>query len=80
MAPAIYEAIIDEAHKEHLRVIAHVVDLEDAKAAARAGVDGLAHPPHDTVVDDEFLQLMKQTRRVPVFDHVLVHAGPRMAG
>jgi imidazolonepropionase-like amidohydrolase len=60
MAPAIYEAIIDEAHKEHLRVIAHIVNLEDAKAAARAGVDGLAHPPHDTLVDDEFLHLMKQ--------------------
>jgi imidazolonepropionase-like amidohydrolase len=60
MAPAIYQAIIDEAHKQHLRVIAHVVDLAAAKAAARAGVDGLAHPPHDTVVDDEFLQLMKQ--------------------
>ncbi len=60
MSPEIYQAIIDEAHKEHLPVIAHVVTLAEAKSVARAGVDGIAHPPHDTVVDDEFLQLMKQ--------------------
>jgi imidazolonepropionase-like amidohydrolase len=60
MSPEIYAAIIDEAHKQHLLVIAHIVTLEQGKAAARAGVDGLAHSPHDKVVDDEFIQLMKQ--------------------
>ncbi len=59
MSPEIYQAIIDEAHKEHLPVIAHVVTLAEAKSVARAGVDGIAHPPHDMMVDDEFLQLMK---------------------
>ena len=60
MSPEIYTAIIDEAHKNHLVVIAHIVTLEQGKAAARAGVDGLAHSPHDKVVDDEFIQLMKE--------------------
>ena len=60
MSPEIYTAIIDEAHKNHLIVIAHIVTLEQGKAAARAGVDGLAHSPHDKVVDDEFIQLMKE--------------------
>jgi imidazolonepropionase-like amidohydrolase len=60
MSPEIYTAIIDEAHKQRLIVIAHIVTLSEGKAAARAGVDGLAHSPHDKVVDDEFIHLMKQ--------------------
>ena len=39
----VYEAIIDEAHKQGLRVMAHVFYLEDAKDLVRAGVDGFAH-------------------------------------
>ncbi len=35
--PEIYRAIIDEAHKLHTRVVAHVYYLEDAKGLARAG-------------------------------------------
>ena len=60
MSPEIIAAIIDEAHKQHLAAIAHVVTLADAKTVASAGVDGLAHSPHDLVVDDEFIQLIKQ--------------------
>ena len=60
MSPKVYAAIIDEAHKQHLKAIAHIFYLEDAKGVARAGVDGIAHPVRDKVVDDELLQLMKQ--------------------
>ncbi|MBI2835135.1 MAG: amidohydrolase family protein, partial [Acidobacteria bacterium] len=60
LAPEVYRAIIDEAHKQGLRVMAHVYYLEDAKALVRAGVDGFAHLVRDRDVDDEFVQLMKE--------------------
>ena len=37
MTPALYGAIIDEAHKHKLRVAAHIFALEDAKGLLRAG-------------------------------------------
>ena len=39
--------IIDEAHKNGLRVTAHIFDLEDAKGLIRAGVDAFAHGVRD---------------------------------
>src|SRR5262249_37581500 len=36
LAPELYRAVIDEAHKNRLRVIAHVYTLDDAKATLRA--------------------------------------------
>ncbi|HEY0785513.1 MAG TPA: amidohydrolase family protein, partial [Acidobacteriaceae bacterium] len=60
MQPAIYTAIIDEAHKQHLPVAAHMFYLEDAKALVAAGVDVLAHSVRDKPVDAELIRLMKQ--------------------
>jgi imidazolonepropionase-like amidohydrolase len=60
MKPEIYQAIIEEAHKDHLRVAAHVYYLADAKAAIKAGVDILAHSVRDRPVDNELIVLMKQ--------------------
>ena len=57
--PEIYQAVIDEAHKEHLRVFAHEFYLNDAKALLAAGVDGLAHSIRDQAVDNELVQAMK---------------------
>jgi imidazolonepropionase-like amidohydrolase len=59
MAPEIYRAIIEEAHRAHLRVAAHVYYLEDAKQLVAAGVDVLAHGVRDRPVDDDFIQAMK---------------------
>ena len=47
LPPEIHEAIIDEAHKHKLKVVAHVYYLADAKALAKAGIDGFAHPVRD---------------------------------
>jgi imidazolonepropionase-like amidohydrolase len=58
--PALYRAVIDEAHKLNARVVAHVFYLADAKALARAGVNGFAHLPRDREADDELVALMKQ--------------------
>ena len=59
LTPEIYGAIIDEAHKRGLRVIAHLFDLEDAKGLLRANVDALAHGVRDRDIDDEFVAMFK---------------------
>jgi imidazolonepropionase-like amidohydrolase len=53
--PEVYSAVIDEAHKNGLRVAAHIYDLDDAKAIVRAGVDIIAHGVRDKAVDPELI-------------------------
>src|SRR5579862_639968 len=57
--PEIYQAIIDEAHKQHIRVFAHEFYLGDAKALLAAGIDGFAHSIRDQSVDQDLIQAMK---------------------
>jgi imidazolonepropionase-like amidohydrolase len=59
LKPEVYSAVIDEAHKNGLRVAAHIYDLEDAKAVVQAGVDVIAHGVRDKPVDPEFIDMMK---------------------
>jgi imidazolonepropionase-like amidohydrolase len=59
LKPNLYRAIIDEAHKHNIHVMAHIVDLADVKDLLRAGVDGFAHMIRDKDVDDELLGLLK---------------------
>jgi imidazolonepropionase-like amidohydrolase len=59
LSPALYRAIIDEAHKNRTRVIAHVFYLDDAKDLARAGIDGFAHLVRDKELDDEAVALIR---------------------
>jgi imidazolonepropionase-like amidohydrolase len=59
LKPNLYRAIIDEAHKHDIRVLAHIVDLADVKDLLRAGVDGFAHMIRDKDIDDELLGLLK---------------------
>lgn len=56
----IYRAAIDEAHRQKLRVAAHIWYLEDAKALAASGLDAFAHSIRDQQVDDEIVQTMKK--------------------
>jgi imidazolonepropionase-like amidohydrolase len=60
MKPEIYKAVIDEAHQKGLRVAAHEYALDDAKNLVGDGVDVLAHSVRDQLVDDAFVQSMKQ--------------------
>jgi imidazolonepropionase-like amidohydrolase len=62
LPPNVYRAIIDEAHKRNLRVVAHIYYLEDAKELMRAGIDGFAHGVRDKDVDNEFIELLRQRR------------------
>ena len=60
LTPPLYGAIIDEAHKQGLRVTAHIFSLADAKGLVRAGLDGFAHGVRDMDVDDEFMELLAE--------------------
>ena len=60
LTPELYGAIIDEAHKNGLRVTAHIFALEDAKGLLRAGIDAFAHGVRDRDIDDDFVNMMRQ--------------------
>lgn len=59
LTPPLYSAVIDEAHKNKLRVTAHIFSLEDAKGLLKAGIDSFAHGIRDRDMDDEAIALVK---------------------
>ena len=66
LTPELYGAIIEEAHKQKVRVTAHIFDLEDGKGLLKANVDAFAHSVRDRDVDQDFLNMMKQRPNVTV--------------
>ncbi len=58
LPPSLYMAIIDEAHKNNIRVAAHATGIKHAKDLLRAGIDVFAHMI--TEVDDELVALFKE--------------------
>ena len=60
MAPEIYRAVIDEAHKRGMRVAVHLFYLDDAKSVMDAGADFIAHSVRDKDVDDAFVAMLKR--------------------
>jgi imidazolonepropionase-like amidohydrolase len=56
----IARAIIDEAHRQKLRVAAHIFYLDDAKRLVSMGVNGLVHSVRDLPIDDALLANMKK--------------------
>ena len=70
MSPEVYRAVIDEAHRQHVRVAGHIYYLRDAKAIVEAGVDIVAHGVRNQPVDEEFVRQMKAhgTWYVPTLD------------
>jgi imidazolonepropionase-like amidohydrolase len=63
-------AIVDEAHKNGLKVLTHTVTVERGKDAARARVDVIAHSLQDGQIDQETIDLMKSNS---------VHYAPTLA-
>ena len=59
LTPPLYTAVIDEAHRQKLRVSAHIFSLEDAKGLLKAGIDSFAHGIRDRDMDDEAIALLK---------------------
>jgi imidazolonepropionase-like amidohydrolase len=70
----LYRAIIDEAHRNNLRVAVHATELAQAKDLLRAGIDVFAHMISD--VDDELVELFKQHPNTVVLSTL---GGPRRA-
>ena len=64
LTPALYGAVIDEAHSEGLRVTAHIFNLEDAKGLLRAGIDAFAHGIRDRDIDNELVALWSERPNV----------------
>jgi imidazolonepropionase-like amidohydrolase len=60
MTPAVYQAVIDQAHRRGLKVAAHIYYLDDAKGVLRARADFIAHSVRDRDVDEELIGLLKQ--------------------
>ncbi len=58
--PAVYRAIIDQAHKRGLRVAAHLFYLRDAKGLLDAGVDVIAHSIRDQDADAAVIAEIKR--------------------
>jgi imidazolonepropionase-like amidohydrolase len=54
---AISRAVIDEAHKQGLKVAAHIFYHDDAVALAEARIDSFAHLVRDKVMSDELIAL-----------------------
>ena len=57
MEPQLFEAIVDEAHENGMSVMVHSTEIDNAKAALRAGVDVFGHMITD--VDEELIALFK---------------------
>lgn len=64
LTPALYGAVIEEAHANGLDVAAHIFALDDAKGLLRAGIDIFAHGVRDRDVDDEFARMVSERRHV----------------
>jgi imidazolonepropionase-like amidohydrolase len=59
MDPAIYKAVIDEAHKHQLRVASHAYYVSDARQLVADGIDIIAHSIRDSVIDDALVNQIK---------------------
>src|SRR5882672_5497505 len=64
MTPAVYGALIDQAHKRGLRTAAHLFYLRDAKGLLDKGIDVIAHSIRDLPVDAATIAAIK-ARNVP---------------
>lgn len=60
MTPAVYGALIDQAHARGLEVSAHMYYLADARGLVNAGVDVLAHSVRDQDVDAALINEIKR--------------------
>ena len=60
LTPNLYRAIIDEARKFNIRVMAHEYYLADARDLVEAGVAGFLHSVRDAEMDDALVARMKE--------------------
>lgn len=80
LKPNLYRAIIDEAYKRGIRVMAHIAALEDAKDLLRAGIDGFAHVVRDKDIDPELIAMLRERPNVFFLETLWGERNPIYAG
>ncbi len=73
-------AIIDEAHKQGLKVYVHAPVLKYAKEVLRSGADGLVHGILSDPIDDEFISLMKKNNAAYITTHSIFESVADLGG
>ncbi|MCB7481561.1 amidohydrolase family protein [Christiangramia sediminis] len=57
-------AVAEEIKNQDNKMIAHATNLSEAKMAMKLGAELLVHSVEDTLIDDEFIQLMKANKTI----------------
>jgi imidazolonepropionase-like amidohydrolase len=70
----IVKAIIDEAHKNNLKVAVHATQRITAQLAVENGADFLVHSVDDEILKPDFVQLIKKNK-VVICPTLIVHGG-----
>lgn len=70
----VIKAIIDEAHKNKLKVAVHATERITAQLAVENGCDYLVHSIDDEIVSDDFLRLLK-SKNVILCPTLIVFSG-----
>jgi len=70
----IIKAIIDEAHKNKLKVAVHATERITAQLAVENGCDFLVHSIDDELLKDDFVQLLKKNKTI-LCPTLIVHDG-----
>ncbi len=58
------KAIIEEAHKNNLKVAVHATERITAQLAVENGCDFLVHSIEDEIIKDDFVQLLKKNKTI----------------
>ena len=70
----IIKAIINEAHKNNLKVAVHATQRITAQLAVENGADFLVHSVDDEILKDDFVQIMKKHKTI-LCPTLTVHSG-----
>jgi imidazolonepropionase-like amidohydrolase len=70
----IIKAIIDEAHKNNLKIAVHATERITAQLAVESGCDFLVHSVEDEIIKDDFVQLLKKNKTI-LCPTLVVHNG-----
>jgi len=62
MTAEVYNAVIDEAHRNRMIVQAHAIQMDDQKAVVRAGADVLVHTVQNEPIDAELMALLREKK------------------
>lgn len=76
----IVRAVIDEAHKNNLKVAVHATERITAQLAVENGADFLVHSVDDEIVSDDFVKLLKTHKTILCPTLVVYHNYDKVLG